>query len=421
MKKLCVLSILLSIAVNAQAQNISINTTGAANSTLSMLEVLQISTTSNTKALHVSHSGTITGIGYGVWSEVTGGSTTNIAGYFNATAGATNNYALIVPSGGGRVGIGTATPDATRVLTVQGSGAASEMIALKNTAGTTTWHINATGGADNLNFAETFVADGRFYLEAGGNIGIGTIDPVSRLHINQNGAELTLSSTTLNSASRSVIMFDEDDGSSPSMSLSYDGSSTGDNNALHIHDASSGVDRVTFLRGGDVGIGDATPSYQLQLSTNSAAKPSSNAWTVSSDARLKNIQGPYTKGLKEILQLQPVMYHYKNVGDKKFPDEVCKALSIGFSAQEVQKIFPEAVGVDKNDGYLNFDIHSILIAYVNAFKEQQALINSLQKHNENLLLRVEKMESLFNLNDTKENAVTGGSPTNIARYLKHAR
>ncbi|MBI3500547.1 MAG: hypothetical protein HY063_02040 [Bacteroidetes bacterium] len=91
------------------AQNISVNTSGAANSTLSMLEVLQISTTASTKGLHIAHSGAIAGTGYGIWAEKTGASTTNIAGYFSAS-GATNNYALIVPSTGGRVGFGTITP-----------------------------------------------------------------------------------------------------------------------------------------------------------------------------------------------------------------------------------------------------------------------------------------------------------------------
>ena len=39
------------------AQNISINTTGAANSTLSMLEILQISATANSKGIYVTNSG----------------------------------------------------------------------------------------------------------------------------------------------------------------------------------------------------------------------------------------------------------------------------------------------------------------------------------------------------------------------------
>lgn len=99
-------------------QNISINTTGAANSSLSMLEILQISATANSKGLYILHSGTpIAGTGYGVWSEITGANTTNIAGYFS-TSNATFNYALIVPSGGGIVGINTSAPTSTYLMTI---------------------------------------------------------------------------------------------------------------------------------------------------------------------------------------------------------------------------------------------------------------------------------------------------------------
>lgn len=51
------------------------------------------------------------GTGYGVRGETTGAKTTGIAGYFTAT-GATNNYAIIVPSASGRVGFGTSSPTA---------------------------------------------------------------------------------------------------------------------------------------------------------------------------------------------------------------------------------------------------------------------------------------------------------------------
>jgi len=46
---------------------------------------------------------------WGVHSEATGVGTNNYAGYFKAT-GATNNYAIVVPSGGGNSGFGTLTP-----------------------------------------------------------------------------------------------------------------------------------------------------------------------------------------------------------------------------------------------------------------------------------------------------------------------
>jgi len=105
------------LTFNSFAQNISVNTTGAANSTNSIFEVLQPSTTAGTSGIFVRHSGAIAGTGYSLWAEKTGVSTTNIAGYFTATGG-TNNYALIVPNLGGNVGIGTTTPNASALLDV---------------------------------------------------------------------------------------------------------------------------------------------------------------------------------------------------------------------------------------------------------------------------------------------------------------
>ena len=127
----------------------------------------------------------------------------------------------------------------------------------------------------------------------------------------------------------------------------------------------------------NVGIGTTAPGGQFELSLDQGRKPGTNTWTITSDERLKNIKGLYTKGLKEILQLQPITYHYKNAGERKFADEVLNTLNVGFSAQDVQKVFPEAVGVDK-DGYFNLNIHSILVAYINAIKEQQNMIDSFK-------------------------------------------
>ena len=44
---------------------------------------------------------------------------------------------------------------------------------------------------------------------------------------------------------------------------------------------------MVITTGGNVGIGTTGPSYQLQLSTDSAAKPTSALWTIASDERIK--------------------------------------------------------------------------------------------------------------------------------------
>src|ERR1035437_7266059 len=75
-------------------QNVCINTTRAANTPNSMLEVLQPSVTNNTVGIFARHSGAATNA-YALWAEVTAG---------------TNKYAFVVPPSKGFVGIGTITP-----------------------------------------------------------------------------------------------------------------------------------------------------------------------------------------------------------------------------------------------------------------------------------------------------------------------
>jgi hypothetical protein len=110
----------------------------------------------------------------------------NVGG--NATVGATLSVTGKVSALGaltvtGNVGIGMASPD--RPLTIQAQGTGQELISFKDPSGATKWHINQDldGSKPGLNFVETLVADGRLFLKAGGNVGIGTTTPGARLDV----------------------------------------------------------------------------------------------------------------------------------------------------------------------------------------------------------------------------------------------
>ncbi|MDP4264985.1 MAG: tail fiber domain-containing protein [Bacteroidota bacterium] len=118
--------------------------------------------------------------------------------------------------------------------------------------------------------------------------------------------------------------------------------------------------------------------------------------TIVSDERLKTIDGGYTKSLQDVLKLNTILFHYKIGNTLSLPSD---EQYYGFSAQEVQKIYPEAVKTGK-EGYLNFNMHPILVSFVNAFKEQQQQIEDQEKQLDDqkkiidaLLKRVEKLES----------------------------
>jgi len=162
---------------------------------------------------------------------------------------------------------------------------------------------------------------------------------------------------------------------------------------------------------GNVGIGTSGPGGQFELSLDQGRKPGTNTWTVASDARLKVINGLYTKGLAEVLQLNPIRYNYIKNDTRNLPTD---QEFIGFTAQEVKAIFPEAVTHNK-DGFYDFNLHSILIAYTNAIKELNSEIQTLKAQNkemETLKTEVQQLKALFQ-NVTVEFSDKDKIPTNL--------
>jgi hypothetical protein len=134
--------------------------------------------------------------------------------------------------------------------------------------------------------------------------------------------------------------------------------------------------RILLLNnsGGNVGINTNTPDQALSVNGN-ASKSGGGSWLAFSDERLKNIKGHFNGGLKAVMKLQPLRYEYKkdNMAGVKSDGE-----HIGFSAQEVEKIIPEAV-TKTEQGIRLVNNDPIILAMLNAIKEQQATIEKLSK------------------------------------------
>jgi hypothetical protein len=126
--------------------------------------------------------------------------------------------------------------------------------------------------------------------------------------------------------------------------------------------------------GGRVGIGTTTPDQTLSVSGN-ASKIGGGSWLVYSDERLKNINADFTPGLEAVMQLQPIRYEYKSDNALNIPSN---GEHIGFSAQAVQKVIPEAV-TQTDKGYLLVNNDPIIWTMLNAIKEQQKEIEQLRK------------------------------------------
>jgi hypothetical protein len=137
---------------------------------------------------------------------------------------------------------------------------------------------------------------------------------------------------------------------------------------------------------GSVGINTASPAYQLQLSANSAAKPTSNVWTIASDRRLKKDIIPFTDGLNILTKINPVWFTYTGEGGMPKNDR-----GVGIIAQEMKEIVPYTVGsftyTDENGHkteYLDYDGNAITYILINAIKEQQQQNEILRQELETL-------------------------------------
>lgn len=125
------------------------------------------------------------------------------------------------------------------------------------------------------------------------------------------------------------------------------------------------------------------------LTTGARLNPGSNTWAAISDIRAKRDILPLEYGLEEILKIKAFNYYYKE-GTVK---------SLGFMAQEVQKIIPEIVHIpEQEDDYWSIRYTELIPVLTKAIQEQQTEIQdqneeiqTLKEVNEVLL---EKMELL---------------------------
>lgn len=95
---------------------------------------------------------------------------------------------------------------------------------------------------------------------------------------------------------------------------------------------------------------------------------SATAWTSASDERLKDIIEPIANGIQKVCELRAVIGSYKADKDKNRRPFLI--------AQDIQKVFPEAVDASDPDR-LGVQYTEVIPLLVAAIKEQQALITSL--------------------------------------------
>jgi hypothetical protein len=324
---------------------------------------------------------------------------------FAVDAGAPANSLRV--SSIGNVGVGTATP----VLDVSANTTDTPAIRLEqnNAGGFTaqTWDIGAneanffvrdvTGGS-RLSFrirpgAPTSSID----IAANGNVGIATGSPGAQLDVSGNtlmvGSESGTNSRTnatiklnrlamppFNTADLNFGVLNAATTSTDNI-VGIGGGASGFSAATQITfntgatiNTDTGTERMRILSNGRVGIGTTAPDQLLSVNGN-ASKAGGGSWATFSDVRLKNIRGPFTTGLNALMQLQPLRFNYRPNNAMNIPE---MGEQIGFGAQALQKVIPEAVSANAS-GYLMVNNDPILWTMLNAIKEQQQQIQELKQ------------------------------------------
>jgi hypothetical protein len=355
-------------------------------------------------ALGTPSSGTVT--------NLTGTASININGTVGATTAATGAFTTVSATGITTVAAGTAALPA--------------IVSTTGTADTGLWFP----AADTL--AASTAGSERIRISSTGYVGIGTTSPATfKLQVAgsigpdaDNSYDLGASGTTNRWRKVYSVGFQGDtyeargSGSTSFLAETSSGLAglaglpSGFNNGLVVSAAStyaalytSTQERLRITNTGSVGIGTTSPAYQLELSTNSAAKPTSTLWTVSSDSRIKTDIASIDRAsaLSRIEAVRPVSFRY-------IPEYLEKTKSedktyVNFIAQELEQVFPECVqrngqklektvtpevrGEDGNvvteavkevvvDDIASVDSHSLIIHLIAAVQELSAKVKALE-------------------------------------------
>lgn len=272
-------------------------------------------------------------------------------------------------------------------LTINSSANGGQLMML-NPSSVEKWHLrlqNSGAGTaySDLGFSESNVSDNRLVLKAGGNIGIGTSDPSSRLEVNgtihMNGENSAL---VVDNGTNGRLGIVKKSGISPAFAAASGNSMffcTSSSSDLRNNISSATLTtRLIITDAGDVGIGTLTPSYKLHVNGSVAGF---GAYNTLSDSTFKTNVSPIKNGLNKIMALQPKSYDWKR---EEYPEmNFEKGKGLGFIAQEVEPIVPEMVQID-DKGIYTLQYSELIPILVKAIQEQQAIIKSLKENNSDL-------------------------------------
>ena len=204
----------------------------------------------------------------------------------------------------GRIGIGTTSPVSNHKMTIKETSSENASIVFTDTDDMVGAYVGMARGPDQIVTGATnvdlvlgtaYVADTHLIannaigltLKNGGNVGIGTANPVAKLHVyNENGGNATDKATMLSEA---VMKIQPHTTNSTNMLFAQVNNGTGIGMQVTNGSATANWDVCLSPFGGKVGIGTTTPAEHLEIKTASPALKLTD--TGNSNNNLKISQG----------------------------------------------------------------------------------------------------------------------------------
>ncbi len=285
---------------------------------------------------------------------------------------------MVFIKGNAQTGIGTTTPvNKLQIETTPADPASSGSVANGNLrlSGTTGSHVLDFGLSNSSTYSwlqsrskSAYGTNYNLILNPnGGNVGIGTTNPETKLH--SSGGYFRVEHTS------PVYIDFKHSGASLNNKTARIGNDNGNMIFDLVNDSyTTSTERMRITNAGNLGIGTSTPSVRLQVAGDIIA----NSIAGSSDARFKTNVFPIENPLQKVMQLRGVTFDWKT---KEFPNrKFTENRALGFIAQEVEQVIPEVVQTEKTaEGYKSVQYDKVVALLVEAIKEQQKQIEQLQQ------------------------------------------
>ncbi|MBI1759828.1 MAG: tail fiber domain-containing protein [Acidobacteria bacterium] len=287
------------------------------------------------------------------------------SGYWGLATSAGQGWMAVGPTGDVQIG-GTAAYNNTRVTVSSPTNSYGVLQSDGNIAvGTYAGGLGGWYGTQSNHPLFFFTNNGnaQMTLSTAGNVGINAITPLARLHVNGGTSWFQGDSTPLTAAAGRGVAVGMNNAGGYVFAYDYALGAPVQLN-MNLPGGSINLNGFVTLNSIDTSFGGGVPlCWNLSLNNRIASCSSSSI-------RYKTNLAAFPSGMALVRQLRPVTFDWKANGQH----------DVGFVAEEVAEVNPLFVTYNQDGQVEGVKYDRLGTAFVNAFKEQQAQIESQTQH-----------------------------------------